>query len=227
MTIQAEQRQSDSSYVQTVMRGVTLSAGTPIRPAEVSWHMVFVRHAGRVLALLVGPWTASGSVAYGAGADILWIKFKPGVFMPHLPTRRLLNAETPLPQAAGQSFWLNSSTWQLPDYENTDTFVNRLIREDVLVYDPVVSAALHHEPHDSSARTVRHRFLQATGVTQSHIRQVERAQRAAAMLRSGMSILDVVHEAGYYDQPHLTRAMTQYIGYTPAQIARAASLEQA
>lgn len=171
------------------------------------------------MALLVGPWTASGSVAYGAGAEILWIKFRAGVFMPHWPTRRLLNTETALPEAAGQSFWLNSATWQLPDYENADTFISRLIRDDVLAYDPVVSAALHDEPQDISARTVRHRFLQATGVTQTHIRQVERAQRAAAMLRGGMSILDVVYEAGYYDQPHLTRAMKQYIGYTPAQIA--------
>jgi len=26
--------------------------------------------------------------------------------------------------------------------------------------------------------------------------------------------------AGYYDQPHLTRALRQLIGYTPAELAR-------
>lgn len=171
-----------------------------------------------MIPLVVGPWTASGAVAYGAAAEILWIKFRPGVLMPHLPTRHLLNTETALPQAAGRSFWLHSTTWQIPDYANADTFVNHLIRAGVLVYDPVVSATLRDEPQDIPARTLRHRFLQATGVTRSHIRQVERAQRAAALLRGGLSILDTVFEAGYYDQPHLTRALKQFIGYTPAQM---------
>jgi methylphosphotriester-DNA--protein-cysteine methyltransferase len=65
---------------------------------------------------------------------------------------------------------------------------------------------------------VRHRFLQATGLTQSHIRQVERAQRAATLLRQGVSILDTVYETGYFDQPHLTRSLKQFVGYTPAQM---------
>jgi AraC-like DNA-binding protein len=29
---------------------------------------------------------------------------------------------------------------------------------------------------------------------------------------------DVVYEAGYFDQPHLTRALKHFIGQTPAQI---------
>ena len=41
-----------------------------------------------------------------------------------------------------------------------------------------------------ASRTLRHRFLRATGLTQSHIRQFERAQQAAAFLRQGVSILD-------------------------------------
>ena len=41
---------------------------------------------------------------------------------------------------------------------------------------------------------------------------------AAAILRQGLSILDVVYEAGYYDQPHLTRSLKHFIGLTPAQI---------
>ncbi len=73
---------------------------------------------------------------------------------------------------------------------------------------------------DMPARTVRHRFLRATGLTQSHIRQIERAQRAANLLRQGVSILDAVDTAGYFDQPHLTRALKQWVGHTPAQIVR-------
>ena len=34
----------------------------------------------------------------------------------------------------------------------------------------------------------------------------------------GVSILDTAYEAGYFDQPHLTRSLKQFIGRTPAQI---------
>ena len=52
------------------------------------------------------------------------------------------------------------------------------------------------------------------------IRQMKRAQHAQALLQQGVSILDTVDEAGYFDQPHLTRSLKQFIGYTPAQIIR-------
>jgi methylphosphotriester-DNA--protein-cysteine methyltransferase len=50
------------------------------------------------------------------------------------------------------------------------------------------------------------------------VRQIERARYATTLLRQGLSILDVVYEAGYYDQPHLTRALKHFIGLTPAHI---------
>ncbi len=138
--------------------------------------------------------------------------------MPHLPTRNVVDVETVLPGVSPRSFWLHHSAWQFPDYENADTFVNRLARADMLVRDPVVTAVLQGQRPEISPRTVRHRFLRATGVTHSHIFQVERAQRAAALLRQGMSIPDTMFELGYYDQPHLTRSLKQWVGHTPAQL---------
>ena len=142
--------------------------------------------------------------------------------MPHLALRSVLDRETFLPDASSRSFWLHGSAWHFPDYQNVDLFIDRLARNDVLVRDPLVEAVLRDEPHDLSPRTVRDRFRRTTATTQSHIRQVERAQRAAALLRAGVSILDTVHELGYYDQPHLTRSIKQWVGHTPAQIIRQA-----
>ena len=99
------------------------------------------------------------------------------------------------------------------------------MRDEDLVCDPVVTAALQDQLPEMSSRTVRHRFLRATGQTQNHIRQYERAQRAAALLRQGVSILDTVFTEGYFDQPHLTRSLKQFIGYTPAQIIRDSQAE--
>lgn len=219
MSIISEERGLDSPYVATITHGRTISDGSSLRPAENHWHMVFVRHQGNARLFVVGPWTTAGRVSYQEGAEILWVKFQPGTFMPRLPTRKLLNSETSMPQASGQTFWLDGSVWQFPNYENIDTFLSRLVRKEVLVHDPLVEAVLQGHPHEMAPRTVRHRFLQATGLTQSHIRQVERAKQAAELLRQGTSISDTVYEAGYFDQPHLTRSLKQWIGYTPAQIA--------
>ena len=215
-----EERLSDSPYVETITHGRTEGNGSSLRPAETHWHMVFVKYNGKTQVIVAGPLTTSGIVSYTEGAEILWVKFQPGTFMPRLPMRNFLDTETSLPQASGRSFWLNSSVWQFPNYENIDTFIDRLARSGVLARDPLVSAVLQGHPHEMSPRTVRHRFLQATGLTQSHIRQVERAKRAAELLRQGASISDTVYEAGYFDQPHLSRSLKQWIGYTPAQIVR-------
>jgi AraC-like DNA-binding protein len=219
MTIVFEERASDSPFVDTIMHGHTLSDGSTIRPAEIHWHMVLVKHEGKSQAIVVGPLTTSGVAKWGGGAEILWIRLKVGTYLPHLPNRSLLDTETPLPGASSSSFWLKGSAWQFPTYENVDTFINRLVREDVLTSDPLVHAALQDELLEAvPARTLRHRFLHTTGLTQNHIRQFERAQQAAALLREGVSILDTVYMMGYFDQPHLTRSLKRFVGKTPAQL---------
>jgi methylphosphotriester-DNA--protein-cysteine methyltransferase len=77
---------------------------------------------------------------------------------------------------------------------------------------------LQDQLKDLSLRTAQRHFLRTTGLTHSAVRQIERARYATTLLQQGLSILDVVYEAGYYDQPHLTRALKQLIGLTPAQI---------
>lgn len=222
ITIENERR-PEAPWVESVTYGRTECEGAAVRPAETNWHMVVVKARGQSRVIVVGPWTEAGVASWGAGGEILWIKFKLGTYMPHLPTRQIVDRETILPNGAGQSFYLNGSDWQFPNYENVDTFVERLRREEVLVHDPVVAAALQGQPLELSRRTVRHRFQQATGLTHSYIRQYERAQKAAARLAQGGSILDTVFEAGYFDQPHLTRALKRFYGYTPGQLAEGIS----
>src|SRR3990172_6021693 len=157
MSIIYEERLSDSPYVETITHGRTASDGSSIRPAEIHWHLVLVRHNGSVQLLVVGPWTTAGVASWGEGAEILWIKFKLGTFMPHLSPRDSLDVETSLPGAASHSFWLNGSAWQFPDYENVGAFADRLVRDEVLVRDPVVNAALQDQLSETPLRTVRHR----------------------------------------------------------------------
>lgn len=219
MSMIYQQRCSDSPYIETVTQGRTITDGSPTRPAEINWHMVLRRQHGDVQLLVVGPWTTAGVVTYTEGAELLWIKFKLGAFLPHLPTKDFVDVETTLPGASSQSFWLKGSAWQFPNYENVEVFINRLVREEMLVLDPIVNATLQDQlqPEQMAARTVRHRFLRATGLTRTHIRQFQRAQEAARLLAQENSILDVVDQLGYYDQPHLTRMLKRFTGKTPAQ----------
>ena len=213
-----EERLSASPFVETITHGRTAGNGSTIRPAESHWHLVLVRYQDKEQMIVTGPLTTSGVVPFTEGAEILWVKFKLGAFMPHLPLQNMLNTETALPKGAGNSFWLHSSTWQFPDANNIDTFIERLVRAGVLARDRVVENVLQDQPAEMSARTLRHRFLRATGLTHGQIRQIERAQRAAALIQQGASILDTVYDAGYYDQPHLTRSLKQWVGFTPAQL---------
>ncbi len=221
MTLLVAQRFSDSPYIETVMHGHSLADGSSIRPAETNWHMVFVREQGKVHPLVVGPWRSAGRANWAAGGEILWIKFKLGVFLPHLPFDHLLDNELRLPEGAGPTFRLKDDSWELPSFANVETFINRLIHDEILVHDPLVGRVLAAEPHDLAPRTIRHRFQRATGLSPKQIQQVARAQQAAALLQQGTSILDTIYEAGYYDQPHLTRALRQWVGYTPGQLLRA------
>ena len=219
MTIVFEQRASDSPYLESVTHGYTVSNGRTIRPAEYCWHMVFVKEGGSFHPIIAGPFTSAGDVSWSKNAEILWLKFKPGVFMPHLPFSHLLNSELALPEATGQSFWLKSATWASPTFENAEIFVNRLVKDEVLVQDSVVSAVLQGQPHDMAPRTVRHRFQRATGQTQKQIQQARRALQASSLLENGASILDTTYTLGYTDQSHLTRSLKLFVGHTPRQIA--------
>src|SRR5207244_1538248 len=103
------------------------------------WEMVVARYNGQVTITVRGPESkATPLYVSNVGAEYFGIRFKVGTLMPHLPASRLVDADVNLPDAASQSFWLNGSAWQYPDYENADTFLNRLARQGLLSRNPVI-----------------------------------------------------------------------------------------
>ncbi len=220
MDLICEERPSDSPFVETIWRSRNEHAGSFISMAESQQSLVLTKYRGRRFLTLRGP-TARAMPAYNPpDAEFFGIQFKTGVFLPDLPADMLAERqELNLPEAAGDSFWLNGSVWEYPDFENVDTFLERLRRQGLLVRDPLIEAALLGRETEMSIRTVRRRFLRAAGLPQGSLYQIDRARHAAALLKGGRSILETVFEAGYFDQPHLTRSLKQYIGLTPAQVA--------
>ena len=220
MDLVCEERPSDSPFVERIWRRQGEgSASSFISMAETHWVMVVTKYRDRTILTVHGPETQATPAYAPADAEYFAIMFKPGTFMPILPARIAVDRrDVDLPEATSRSFWLNGSTWEFPDFENADTFVNRLVRNGLLVRDRVVEAVLRGQPVKMSSRTMQRHFFQATGLTYTAVRQIERARYAASLLKQDVSILDAVHEAGYFDQPHLTRSLNHFIGLTPAQI---------
>jgi hypothetical protein len=212
---------SDSPFVERVWRSHSERAGTFLSVAAGHFEMAVTRHRGKTFLTLRGPETTATRAECPADGEWLGIRFKLGTFLPALLPGNLLDRrDVTLAGASKHAFWLNGSAWEYPDFENADVFVARLARKGVIARDAIVDAVLHNRPQTLSTRSTQRHFRRATGITHSTWRQIERARHATNLLREGQSILDTVHQAGYFDQPHLTRSLTYRIGQTPAEIMR-------
>ncbi|MBZ0286213.1 MAG: helix-turn-helix domain-containing protein [Anaerolineae bacterium] len=226
MNIIEGERPSDSPFVERVWRNHSEQASAFTSVATPHWELVVTTLNGKTSVAVRGPETKATPAYCPPDGEFMGIVFKLGAFMPHLPVSTVMDRQNlDLPEATSRSFWLHGSAWEFPAYDNAEVFVNRLVRQDLLVWDSVVDDALQDRPQDLTIRTVRRRILRATGLTRGGILQIERARHAANLLQQGKSILDTVYEANYFDQPHLTRSLRHFIGYTPAHLGGAGASE--
>lgn len=214
-----EDRAPESPLLEAFWRTQSSMAGSFISQAATSWEMVIWRYQGENHVTVRGPETRAVVTNCPANAEFFGVRFKTGTYMPHLPIEKMVNGDILLPEAGKKSFWLNGSVWERPTFDNADIFIQRMVRQGLLVSDPVVEAVLANRPLKISPRALQYHFVQATGITQSTFHQIQRAHKAAEMLRNGASILNAAFENGYYDQAHLTRSLKRFVGQTPRQIA--------
>jgi len=64
------------------------------------------------------------------------------------------------------------------------------------------------------------RFREWFGISPAGFVREQRLRRALAILRSDASLAQVATQAGYADQPHLTRSMRDALAMTPARLRR-------
>ena len=221
MLITFADRPSDSPFVERVWRSHSDWAGVFHSVATCHWDMVVTRLEGRTTLTLHGPETKATMADCPARGEWFGVRFKVGTFMPLMRSSNLRDRnDVTLPNVTGRSFWLNGSAWDFPNFENAETFVRRLVQRGLIMTDRMVEGAIRGQLQNVTTRTEQRRVLQITGLTRGTICQIERARRATLLLKQGTSILDVVHETGYYDQAHLTRSLQRFIGQTPARIAQ-------
>lgn len=216
-------RPSDSPFVDRIWRSRSERGGVFVSIAQGHFEIAVTRHRGRVFATLRGPETAATPAECPAGGEWLGIRFKLGTFMPRTAPGTLKDRrDVTLPGASARAFWLNGSAWEYPEFENADIFVTRLAREGLIARDFSVGAVLECRSVRFPVRSAQRHFVRSTGITHRTLRRIARARYATMLLRQGVPILDAVHEAGYFDQPHLTRSLKTLIGATPAEISRGA-----
>ena len=212
-------RLSDSPFIERVWRCHSERGGRFISVAAGHFEMALTRLRGKTFLTLRGPETKATALDCPAEGEWLGIRFKPGTFMPRLlPGSLRDHNDVRLPDASSHSFWLNGSAWQYPDFENAEILVQRLAKVGVISRDLTIDAILKRQPRTLSLRSAQRHFLRATGITYAAFRQIERARYATTLLKEGVSIVDAVHLAGYFDQAHLTRSLKCLIGQTPTKI---------
>jgi hypothetical protein len=204
-------RESESVYVEKIWQTRSVPVERFISVAVPQWELVVTRQPGEMWVSVRGPETRASIAEIPQDAHFLGIQFRLGTFMPQFPLDRLVDTGVNLPGALDGSFWLDSSTWQMPTFDNADVFVERLVRQGLLV---------HHIDTEASTRTEQRRTLRSTGLTRRTIRQIERAQRAAVLIQKGASPREVAWRARYADQAHLTRALKRFVGMTPRQLSQ-------
>jgi methylphosphotriester-DNA--protein-cysteine methyltransferase len=217
----AEHRASDSIHVERVWRAEGTGPGRMLSVTNSNWEIVVTEHGGGSEVFVRGPETRTRLVDVPRDGRALGIVFAHGTVMPHLPVPRLRDSAVAAREVSARRVILRGDAWELPTYENAEDLVAALARAGVLRRDPMVAdVAAGADDHGLTPRTVQRRVAAATGLTQGAIRQIERARSAADMLQRGTPALAVVHALGYYDQPHLARSLTRFIGRSATELAR-------
>lgn len=221
MLITFTDRPSDSPFVERIWRSHSEQAGVFHSIATCHWDLVITRLEGRTTLTVHGPETKATMADLPPQGEWFGVRFKLGTFMPLMRSSDLRDRnDVTLPNATRKSFWLNGSAWEFPSFENAETFVKRLARAGLIATDRTIEGVIRGKLQHVTTRTEQRRVLQVTGLTRGVIHQIERARQAAILLQCGTPIPDVVYEAGYYDQAHLTRSLQRFIGQTPARVAR-------
>jgi len=215
MPLDNEDRPSDSPYIHRVWRSRASGVARMTSVATSTWELVFWDEDGDCHVAVRGPETVASTADVPDGSASFGITFAHGTSMPHLPPARLVDSAVASPRVTARTFVLGGSSWSTPSFDSAEQFVARLVRSGFLVRDPLVDDVLAGgAAAEVGTRSVQRRIAAATGLTAGGIRQIERARQAAILLGEGVPPLEVVSRLGYYDQPHLARSLTRFVGRT-------------
>ncbi|MFI7021941.1 helix-turn-helix domain-containing protein [Micromonospora sp. NPDC049900] len=211
-------RSSDSPWVSSVWTSRSTQVSQMTSVACETWGLVFWESRGVPFAAVVGPEDRAGSAPVPPDARFVGVQFAVGTVLRVAPPSTLRNSGIELPDTTSGRFWLDGERWHTPRVDDVEALVARLVRSGVIVRDPLVRAVLEGRLPATASRTVERRFRAATGLTRGTVAQIGRVRAAAELLSAGTQVSSVVDRLGYYDEPHLARALRRYVGRTAGQL---------
>ncbi|WP_282783743.1 MULTISPECIES: helix-turn-helix domain-containing protein [unclassified Nocardia] len=214
MGLAFDTRASDSPWIASVWTCRSERVAEMTSVATGTWGLVFWVERGRTHASVTG----AGTAPVPEEADFVGIEFAVGTSLRSVAAASLLDSGIALPDVSQRGFWLDGGRWEIPHPDDAEALAQRLVRDGVVVHDRLVADAVRGHRPDVSDRTLERRFRAATGLTRGAIRQIERVRTAATALAAGVPDAEVVAALGYYDEPHLARALRRYVGRTAGQL---------
>ncbi|MFD3744413.1 helix-turn-helix domain-containing protein [Nocardia sp. NPDC058633] len=218
-----ETRMSDSPWVDSVWTCRSEQVAEMTSVATETWGMVFWEQRGVPCAAVTGPEVRTGTAPVPEGADFVGIQFAVGTSLRAVAATSLVDSGIVLPDVTDRSFWLDGARWETPRADDVEALVERLVGQGVVVRDALVADTLRGVPPAITERTLERRFRAATGLTRGAVRQIERARTAALLLGAGAAASDVIDKLGYYDEPHLARALRRFVGRTARELREGSS----
>ncbi|MFJ2665261.1 helix-turn-helix domain-containing protein [Nocardia fluminea] len=218
-----ETRLSDSSWVESVWTCRSEQVTEMTSVATETWGLVFWEQQGVPSAAVTGPEVATRTAPVPEGADFVGIQFAVGTSLRAVTATTLVDSGIVLPDVTARGFWLDGDRWETPRVDDAEALVERLVGHGVVVRDALVADTLRGLTPAISERTLERRFRAATGLTRGAVRQIERARTAALLLSAGDAPGDVIDKLGYYDEPHLARALRRFVGRTAGQLREGGS----
>jgi AraC-like DNA-binding protein len=205
-----EHRGTDAAIVDRVWRTWSDGDDTMTSAARTCCQLILTRMQGRLHVSLRGPETRATVAPVPPDAEFLGVRFALGtVLRPH-PVAPIVDGSVAFPVTDSGRVVIGGDDWEVPTYENVEQFVRRLQDAGLLgrvrLEDPA--------GRRSSSRTLQRRHRAITGLSQTAVAQIDRANAAATMLRDGADWRTVVEALGYFDQAHLGHALQRYVGRT-------------
>lgn len=209
-----------SPVVEAVTHTIFGADGQMLFRPDGCWDFAIMKTAAGVMVLRTGLTTTAVTHRFSAGDEILSIAFKASSYMSLMPGERMRDEGVVLETIGRDRFWLGTDVIEIPTFDTVDGFVEKLVKSSIVEDNTVVASVVSGHPMAMSERTMQRHFLKTTGLTYKTFTQIERAQKAVALLQQGRTAADVAFALGYADQPHMIRSIKAIMGETPGAIAK-------
>lgn len=206
----------DASIVDRVWRTRSDAEDTMTSAARTCWHLILSRTQGRMLASLRGPETRARTTRVPPDTEFLGVRFALGMVLRPHPAASVVDGYVPFPVTDSGRIVIGGEEWEAPTYENVEHFLRRLQDAGLLVQSRLGDG--EHPEAGLTKRTLQRRYRAITGLSQTAVRQIDRANAAATMLRDGLDWRTVAGTLGYFDQAHLAHALRRYVGRTAREL---------